>query len=91
MEDRVQHYRLCISMQSFICVPYLLSAWNKDNTTSITTIRGDKWKNAAYRHLADYMDLLADIPEEDTWHRIFINRKIREVKNMIEAGGDLQL
>lgn len=91
MEDRVQHYRVCMGMESFICIPIVFSAWNKDNQTSITTIRDGKWKNAPYRHLADYLDLLTEIPEEDTFHRTFFNRKVREVREMIERGGDLQL
>lgn len=91
MEDRIHHYRVCMEMESFVCIPIIFSAWNKDNSTSVTTIRGEKWKNTAYRHLADYLDLLSEIPYEDTFHRTFFNRKVREVKEMIERGGDLQL
>lgn len=91
MEDRVQHYRVCMGMRSFVCIPFAFSVWNCDNAHSITTVRDEKWHNAPYRHLADYMDLLSEVPYEDTWHRGFINRKIREVKEMIANGGDLQL
>lgn len=91
MEDRVQHYRVCLAMETFVCIPIIFSAWNQDNQTSITTIRDGKWKNSAYRHLADYLDLLEDIPVEDTYHRGFFNKKVREVREMIERGGDLQL
>lgn len=91
MEDRVHHYKMCYYMRSFINIPIATHAWNKDNLTSITTLREAKWKNTIHRHLANNLDFLSEINKNDTWYIDFMNKKIEKIKQHIKQGGDWQL
>ena len=42
-EDRTQHYRVCINMNSYRCLQDIVYIWNRNNSNSVTTIRNTKW------------------------------------------------
>lgn len=57
-EDKTQHRRICIYMNTFEQLKKPLYVWNRDNTKSVTTIR-DKavWGSSTIRHYADTLQL----------------------------------
>lgn len=56
-EDRTQHYKICIAMDSYRCLDEICYVWNKNNTKSVTTIRDGKWKADTIRNYADSVEL----------------------------------
>ena len=69
-EDRNQHCKVCIYMNSFKNLPKPIYVWNRENHKSVTTIR-DKiiWGTSTIRHYADTLQL-------------YLSEKGREIYNL---------
>lgn len=90
-EDKNQHCRICIYMNSFVCLKYPIYVWNRDNLKSVTTIR-DKiiWGTSTIRHYADTLQLALSVRGQDRKIDRLIDERIRMTKSEIENGGDKQ-
>ena len=57
-EDKNQHFKVCLNISSFKCLPDSCYVWNRTNTKSVTTKRDNPlWKTSTIRHLADTIEL----------------------------------
>lgn len=90
-EDRTQHRKVCIYMNSFELLKEPLYVWNQSNMKSVTTIREKTvWGTSTIRHYADTLQLyLSEKGKDNRIDRILeeaVNRTRQEMNN----GGDCQ-
>lgn len=64
-EDRTQHYKVCIEMNSYRCIREILYYWNRNNTKSVTTERNIKWKADTIRNWADSVEMFETYKGKD--------------------------
>ena len=65
-EDKNQHFKICLNINSFKCLPDGVYVWNRTNTKSVTTNRNTPlWKTSTIRHLADTIELYMIYKERD--------------------------
>lgn len=89
-EDRTQHYKVCLNMKSFKCLPEVVYIWNKNNTKSVTTERNAKWKSDTIRNYADAVEIYELYKGKDVrMDKILMNRVVN-CKNELEINGDSQ-
>lgn len=90
-EDKNQHFRVCIRMRDFICLPDALYVWNRDNANSITTVREKrKWGTSTIRHWADTLELYLTEQGRDNVIDAMLRERIELVKREVLSGGDRQ-
>lgn len=90
-EDRNQHCRICIYMNSFDLLKSPIYVWNRENTKSITTIRDDiLWGTSTIRHYADTKQLYLSEKGKDTKIDAYLKQRLAQCKNELENGGDRQ-
>ena len=90
-EDRNQHCRICIHMNSFELLKEPIYVWNQENLKSVTTIR-DKvnWGTSTIRHYADTLQLyLSEKGKDQKIDKILLDRVNKCKKEMMD-GGDKQ-
>ena len=90
-EDRNQHYKVCIYMDSYKILREPVYVWNRENLKSVTTIR-DKvvWGTSTIRHYADTLQLYLSVKGKDNkLDRILCDRVVKTKREM-ETGGDAQ-
>lgn len=89
-EDRTQHYKICIYMNSFKCLKDNVYIWNRNNKKSVTTTRTKNWKVDTIRNYADALELYNTEKGKDSMiDQILMNRVI-ECENELKADGDSQ-
>ena len=90
-EDRNQHCRICIYMNSFELLKEPIYVWNRENYKSITTIR-DKilWGTSTIRHYADTKQLYLSEKGKDSRIDEILERRVKQCLEEIENGGDRQ-
>ena len=89
-EDRTQHYRICINMKSFRCLADLVYVWNKNNQTSVTTLRNTKWKADTIRNWADSVEMYETYKNIDNKLDQILMARIENCKMEIDNKGDNQ-
>ena len=90
-EDKNQHCRICINMDSFVCLNKPYYVWNRDNKKSITTIRDKvKWGTSTIRHYADTMELYLTYKGQNQIIDGILKTRLDMMKRELEQGGDRQ-
>ena len=90
-EDRNQHCKVCIYMNSFKLLQEPIYVWNQQNHKSVTTIRDDiYWKTSTIRHYADTLQLALSVKGKDSKIDAIMNERIRLTKQEVEQGNDRQ-
>ena len=90
-EDRNQHCKICIYMNSFKLLQEPIYVWNQSNYKSVTTIREKViWGTSTIRHYADTLQLALSVKGKDTKIDEYLNKRVIDCKREIETGGDRQ-
>ena len=90
-EDKNQHCRICIYMNSFMLLKEPIYVWNKTNTKSVTTIRDNiLWKTSTIRHYADTLQLALSVKGKDEKIDKILEERVKMTKKEIEQNGDRQ-
>ncbi len=90
-EDRNQHFRVCIKMNSFKCLKEPVYVWNRENSKSVTTIRDNVlWGTSTIRHYADTKQLYLEEKGKDRKTDMILKKRIERCKTEIREGGDRQ-
>ena len=91
MEDRNQHCKICIYMESFELLKEPIYVWNRQNTKSVTTVR-DKtlWGTSVIRHWADTLQLYLSVKGRDEKIDCYLKERLRMAENEVRSGGDKQ-
>ena len=90
-EDRNQHCKICIYMNTFELLKEPIYVWNQSNMKSVTTIR-DKviWGTSTIRHYADTLQLQLSVKGKDPIIDKYLEERVRDTKREMEIGGDKQ-
>lgn len=90
-EDKNQHCKICIYMDSFALLKEPIYVWNQMNSKSVTTIR-DKvvWGTSTIRHYADTMQLALSVKGQDIKIDRYLEERLRMCKQEIIEGNDRQ-
>lgn len=90
-EDRNQHCRICIYMNSFELLKKPIYVWNQDNRKSVTTIREKTiWGTSTIRHYADTKQLYLQERGKDPVIDEYLLYRVNLCKNEMDMGGDKQ-
>lgn len=89
-EDRTQHYKICIEMQSFRCLNEIVYVWNKNNTKSTSTERNKKWKADTIRNWADSIDVFNTYKGMDIKLDQILQQRVDNCKNEVMINEDSQ-
>lgn len=90
-EDRTQHYKICIYMKSFKCLPEILYIWNRNNSESVSTKRNTvEWKVSTVRNYADALELAGKVKGQDSRMDVILADRIANCKNELDTGGTSQ-
>lgn len=89
-EDRTQHYKVCIEMNSYRCLREILYYWNKNNTKSVTTERNIKWKSDTIRNWADSIEMYETYKGKDIEIDKILLSRIENCKNEVMNNEDSQ-
>lgn len=90
-EDKNQHCRICIYMDSFETLKNPIYVWNQTNTKSITTIREEViWGTSTIRHYADTLQLYLSEKGKDSKIDQILKERVRLTKQEIDEGNDRQ-
>ena len=90
-EDRNQHCKVCIYMNTFALLKEPVYVWNQSNSKSVTTIR-DKviWGTSTIRHYADTLQLQLSVKGIDPEIDKYLEERVRDTKREMDMGGDKQ-
>ena len=90
-EDRNQHYKICINMNSFALLKEPIYVWNRQNMKSVTTIR-DKiiWGTSTIRQYADTLQLYLTYKGQDKELDKILAKRVQKTKQEMLEGGDRQ-
>ena len=90
-EDKNQHCKICIYMNTFKLLKDPIYVWNQMNTKSVTTIREKiVWGTSTIRHYADTMQLALSVKGKDALIDRYLEERLRMTKQEIDSGGDKQ-
>ena len=90
-EDRNQHCRICIYMNSFDILNKPVYVWNRENYKSITTIRDKEiWGTSTIRHYADTKQLYLQEKGKDVQIDRYLEQRLAQCKQELEQNGDRQ-
>ncbi len=90
-EDRNQHCRVCIYMDTFAILKDPVYVWNRQNAKSITTIRDDiLWGTSTIRHLADTKQLYLSEKGKDVKIDAYLKQRLTQCEEEVKKGGDRQ-
>lgn len=90
-EDKNQHCRICIYMNSFSLLKEPVYVWNQSNTKSVTTIREKiVWGTSTIRHYADTLQLALSVKGMDRKIDTILEQRVSRTKREMESGGDRQ-
>ena len=91
-EDRNQHRRICIYMNTFELLQKPLYVWNKSNSKSVTTVRtiNPLWETSTIRQYADTMLLYLQEKGKDAKLDAILKDALNRCKKEIDDGGDRQ-
>lgn len=90
-EDKNQHCKICIYMNSFELLKEPVYVWNQQNDKSTTTIREKIiWGTSTIRHYADTKQLLLSVKGKDKKIDSFLEERLKKCENELRIGGDRQ-
>ena len=91
-EDKNQHCRICIYMNSFKILNQPVYVWNQNNNKSVTTIRTKNilWETSTIRHYADTKQLYLEQKGKDPKIDKFLEERLERVRQEVLNGGDRQ-
>ena len=89
-EDRTQHYRVCLEMKSYKCLNDLVYVWNRNNSGSVTTARGIKWRSDTIRNWADSIEIYEYYKGKDSKMDQLLLQRIENCRQEVENKGDEQ-
>ena len=90
-EDKNQHCKICIYMNSFKLLQEPIYVWNRQNTKSVTTIREKViWGTSTIRHYADTMQLALSVKGKDPKIDKILDERLKLCKREFESGNDRQ-
>ena len=90
-EDKNQHCRICIYMQTFDLLKEPIYVWNRENYKSVTTIRDEiLWGTSTIRHYADTKQLALSVKGQDRKIDEILEERVHKTKQEMEMGGDKQ-
>lgn len=90
-EDRNQHCRICIYMNSFELLKKPVYVWNRCNEKSVTTIRENiLWGTSTIRHYADTKQLYLSVKGKDSKIDDIMEERLNKCLKEIKEGGDRQ-
>ncbi len=90
-EDRNQHYKICINMETFDVLPEPVYVWNRDNIKSVTTVREEIiWGTSTIRHYADTMQLYLTYKGKDKKLDRILEERLNLCKKEMDEKGDKQ-
>lgn len=90
-EDRNQHCRICIHMNSFELLKEPVYVWNQENRKSVTSIREKiVWGTSTIRHYADTLQLYLTEKGKDDKIDKFLEERVNKTRKEMESGGDRQ-
>lgn len=90
-EDRNQHCRICIYMNSFEVLKKPIYVWNRENNKSVTTKRNDiMWQTSTIRHLADTKQLYLEERGKDYMVDSYLEERLRMCNIEVQTGGNAQ-
>ena len=90
-EDKNQHCKICIYMNSFELLKKPIYVWNRENSGSVTTIR-DKivWGTSTIRHYADTLQLYLSEKGKDVKIDKILKERVEKTKKEMLEGRDRQ-
>ena len=90
-EDKNQHCKICIYMNSFKLLQEPIYVWNQQNYKSVTTIREKViWGTSTIRHYADTLQLALSVKGQDPKIDKILDERVKKTKREMETGGDKQ-
>lgn len=90
-EDKNQHCKICIYMDTFKLLKEPIYVWNQDNSKSVTTIREKEiWGTSTIRHYADTLQLALSVKGKDPKIDRYMNERVIMTKQEIDSGNDRQ-
>ena len=90
-EDKNQHCKICIYMNSFALLKKPVYVWNQMNHKSITTIREKIiWGTSTIRHYADTLQLALSVKGKDKIIDEILEHRVKLAKKEMEEGKDRQ-
>ena len=90
-EDRNQHCKICIRMNTFVNIQKPCYVWNQENRKSVTTVR-DKviWGTSTIRHYADTLQLYLSEQGKDPRIDRYLKQRVDQTRQEVMTGGDKQ-
>lgn len=91
-EDKNQHCKICIYMKDFQILKKPIYVWNRENYSSVTTIRSKNilWETSTIRHYADTLELYLREKGKDERIDQYLKSRLDMAKKEMETGGDKQ-
>ena len=90
-EDKNQHCKICIYMDTFKLLKEPIYVWNQQNSKSVTTIREKiVWGTSTIRHYADTKQLYLSVKGKDPKIDSFLESRLQQCENELRTGGDKQ-
>ena len=90
-EDKNQHCKICIYMESFELLKKPIYVWNKSNHKSVTTIRDNIiWGTSTIRHYADTKQLALSVKGKDEKIDNILKERLKLCEKELKEGGDRQ-
>lgn len=90
-EDKNQHYKICINMNSFELLQEPVYIWNRENFKSVTTVREKVvWGTSTIRHYADTMQLYLTYKGQDTKLDSLLKERLALMEKELKNKGDKQ-
>lgn len=89
-EDRTHHYKVCVLMNTWSCLKESVYVYNRKNETSVTTIRGNKWKIDTIRNWADALEVYDTLKGKSLRIDEILFNRVAETEMEVKNGGDSQ-
>ena len=90
-EDKNQHRKICIYMNTFVNLKKPIYVWNRTNKKSVTTIREKViWGTSTIRQYADTLQLALSVKGKDNKMDEILDQKVARAKEEMLSGGDGQ-
>lgn len=91
-EDKNQHCRICIHMNSFSLLKDEVYVWNQENQKSVTTVRTKNilWGTSTIRHYADTKQLYLEEKGKDRKIDEILKKRLTMTRKEMEEGKDRQ-
>jgi glycosyltransferase involved in cell wall biosynthesis len=91
-EDRNQHRKICIYMETFQLLKDPIYVWNQTNAKSVTSVRclNPVWETSTIRQYADTLELYLREKGKDPNIDLILKEALNKCLNEIKEGGDKQ-